>query len=137
MDELWILKGAVWPEQMPDLDCQSVSCFVADRELPERGQKVEPVLQIGGALPGRVRKGEVRNRGHRPWSLDHIPGFRKECPPQAIQRIRLPGTDLQHAVKDARLLGGGAHALAVDRIEAADCIANGKQSVREGIQLLK
>ena len=69
--------------------------------------------------------------------LDQRLHFGEEGRRQSGDWIAVSAKSLKQPLEQARLLGGHAHALAVDGIEAADCVADRQKPAREDVEALE
>src|SRR5262245_24974778 len=107
---------------------------MAHRRLQQGSVISKLVLEIGRPFAARFGIDHVRDRRHIPRSFDHRETFRKECRGQSIERIGLECLVAQNLFQKPGLQCSYAHALAIDRIEAAYRVANGQQAAWERFQ---
>ncbi len=94
----------------------------------------ECALEVRRTLSGRFGKHEIGDGRHRPRRLDYRMGFGEEGRRQRGEAVPLHGRRLEQPAKQARLLGGHAHALTIDRVEPADRIGDRNQSARQALK---
>src|SRR3984893_7575044 len=111
---------------MLDFDGQLMDGRIFGCKPGQSDTEFERGLKIRRTLPPRIRKHEVEY-GHRPRRLDQRLHLGEESRRQPGDWIAVSSESLEKPLEQARLQGGHAHALAVDGIEAADCVADGQK----------
>src|ERR1700731_779910 len=121
---------------MLDFGGQLVDGRIFGGEPGQGDTEFERGLKIRRTLPARIGKYEVEC-GHRPRRLDQRLDLGEETRRQPGDWIAVFPWSLEKPLEQARLQGGHAHALAVDGIEAADCVADGQKPTGEDVESLE
>ena len=121
---------------MLDFDGQLVDGRIFGREPGQRDTEFERGLKIRRTLPASIGKREVEH-SHRPRRLDQRLHLGEESRRQRGDWIAVFRWSLEQPPEQARLQRGHAHALAIDGIEAADCVGDGQKPAWEVVKLLE
>src|SRR5258708_33991568 len=124
--KLGIAIDAARLEQMLNLDGQLMDGRVPGGEPHQGAPEIKSVLEVRWTLSPGLRINQVRGCRHRPGRLYERLNLGEEGWRQADKRIAFRGACLQKSMHQPCLLSGHAHALTVDGIEAADCVAHGQ-----------
>src|SRR5713226_6398028 len=122
---------------MLDFDGQLVDIRIFGGEPGQGDTEFQRGLKIRRTLPPCIGKHEVEY-GHLPRRLDQRLYLGEESRRQpgdwiAVSPKSVSRKSLEKPLEQARLQGGHAHALAVDGIEAADCVADGQKAAGEDV----
>src|SRR5260370_41106333 len=132
--KLGIAIDAARLEQMLNLDGQLMDGRVPGGEPHQGAPEIKSVLEVRWTLSPGLRINQVRGCRHRPGRLYERLNLGEEGWRQADERIAFRGACLQKSMQQPCILTGHAHALTVDGIEAADCVAHGEQTPLKGPQ---
>src|SRR5258705_412957 len=115
---------------------EPVNGRVAGSELAEGGAELHGLLEVGRPLATGVRVNEVRNRRGCPRRVDDLRDFHEIGGRQLGLRIALARAGREELPEGYGLHRGHAHALTVDRIEAADRVADRQDAAWEALYAL-
>src|SRR5437868_8493138 len=121
---------------MLDLHGQLVDGRIFGGEPGQGDTEFERGLKIRRTLPPGIGKHEVEY-GRRPRRLDQRLHLCEESRSQPSDRIAVFPWSFEQPQQQARLQRSHAHALAVDGIEAADCVTDGQEPAGEDVNSLE
>src|SRR3954454_16613818 len=127
---------AAWAQQVLHFSGQLVNGRILGGETRQCDSELERNLKIRRTFSACMGENEVK-RGYGPRRLDQWLHLIEESRRQAGHRIALSSYSLEKFLEQAGLLRGHAHALAIDGVEPADCVADGQQPARERVEALE
>src|SRR5580704_10597457 len=145
-------RGGAWSEAFPprslvqggqrssqgyDVGDQLRRLWICLGQGPKDLKHAQTLQLVGWKVPGGASIEEVSHGREDPGRAGHLVRPGKELQGQPGQISRLAAAPLEDVAEGSSLTGRGGHALAVQRIEVADCVTHGHEPLREPLEALE